>query len=195
MKACSKTPIFNLFDLVYVGDYRSKVFKITVVMYEKSVDKFLYSIDNLYTEEYGHNCYKSFYSEDELIEAIPEFAIYDTVRNLEITNVRYNDKIHEFEYEVCGEFRTSAGVKELARAIRPQRGLIVKNGCSKGIILTVNNELQVYCVLWEGGSLSPYVPFDANYITFTSVVYGIDRDGIYNLFFKEAYDDIINKTH
>ena len=193
MKACSKTPIFNLFDLVCVGDYRSKVFKIMVVTYEKSVDKFLYSIDNLYTEEYGHNCYKSFYSEDELTEAIPEFAIGDTLRNLEITNIKYNDKIHEFEYEVCGEYHTFEGVKELARAVKPRRGLIVKNGCTEGIILAIDDEHQVYCVLWENGNLSPYVPFNADYITFTSAVRNLYGDTLYSSFFEKAYNDIINK--
>lgn len=196
MKACSKIPIFNLFDLVWVGNYRSKVFKIVTVMYEKSIDKFVYSLDNLYAEECGYNCYKSFYSEDELTEAIPELAIGDTLRNLEITNVKYNDTIHEFEYEVCGEFgefHTFAEVKELAKATRPRKGLIVKNGCTKGIVLAVSDKHQAYCVLWEGGSLSPYVPFDANYITFTSVVYSSYDDILCNPFFEGAYNDIINR--
>ena len=191
MKACSKTPIFNLFDLVYVGDYRSKVFKITSVRYEKDIGLFIYTIDNSCFETYGHNCDKMLYCEDELTEAFPEFAIGDILRNLEITNVKYNDKIHELEYEICGEFYTFAGVKELAKSVKPRKGLIVKNGCSKGIILSVNNEHQVYCVLWENGFLSPYVSFDADYITFTSVVYETCNDSIYSSFFEEAYNDII----
>ena len=87
MKDYSKTPKFNVLDLVYIGDYRSKVFEIITVMYEKSTNSFVYSIDNLHNEGCGHNCNKAFYREDELTEAIPELAIGDTLRNLEITNL------------------------------------------------------------------------------------------------------------
>ncbi len=193
MKACDKTPIFNVFDLVYVGDYRSKVFKITSVRYEKTIDLFFYTIDNAFTKEYGHNCDRLSYREDELTEAIPELAIGDTLENLEITYIAYNDKIHEFEYEVHGEFRTFAKVKELAKSFKPRKGLIVKNGCSKGVILAIDDEHQVYCVLWENGNLSPYVPFNADYITFTSVVHNLYGDTLYSSFFEKAYDNIINK--
>lgn len=192
MKACSKTPKFNVFDIVYVGDYRSKVFKITSVRYEKTIDLFLYTIDNAFTEEYGHNCGRLSYREDELTEAIPEFAINEIVYNLKVTNIRYNDEIHEFEYEIFDEFRTLSKVTELIRLTKPRRGLIVKNGCTEGVILAINDELQVYCVLWENGNLSPYVPFDADYITFTSVICNLYGDTLYSSCFKEAYNDIIN---